>query len=74
MSKNNEFDHGTGHKFGVTRDVPGSYKSCCGMGIDRSAFGGWVLTMPGQSHPDESVNTLRDAKWMAEQHHGGKGK
>jgi len=70
MSKNDEFSHGTGHRFSVKREFPGSYRSCCGMGIDKSALGGWVLTMPGKSQPDESVNTLKDAKWLAEQHHG----
>jgi len=69
MSKSDEFSHGTDHRFGVTKEYPGSYKSCCGMGIDKSGLGGWNVTMPGESQPDEWTNTLRDAKWMAESHH-----
>ena len=71
MSKNDEFSHGTEHKFGVKRDFPGSYTSCCGMEIAKSALGGWNVTWPGQYSPDERTNTIQDAKSMAEQHHGG---
>jgi hypothetical protein len=70
MSNNDEFSHGTGHKFGVTREFPGSYKSCCGMQIESHPTGGWNVTWPGERSPDEWSNTLRGAKSMAEHHHG----
>jgi hypothetical protein len=71
VSKNDEFSHGTEHKFGVTREQPGYYKSCCGMSIEKSALGGWNVIWPGQYSPDERTNTIQDAKYIAEQHHGG---
>lgn len=70
MSKNDEFSHGTEHKFGVKRDFPGSYTSCCGMDIAKHPDGGWNITWPGAFSPDEFTNNLQDAKSIAEQHHG----
>ena len=70
MSKNQEFSHGTEHRFGVTKEFAGSYTSCCGMQIERNHPDGWNITWPGQSRPDEWTHTLRDAKYVAEQHHG----
>lgn len=70
MSRSQEFSHGTEHKFGVKREFPGSYKSCCGMTIESHHEGGWNITWPGEYRPDEWTHTLRDAKWMAEHHHG----
>ena len=71
MSKNDEFSHGTEHKFGVTRESPGSYTSCCGMEIASHPDKGWNVTWPGERSPDEWTHTLQDAKSMAKQHHGG---
>ena len=72
MSKNGEFNHGTGHKFGVTREFPGSYKSCCGMTIESHPVDKqrWLVTWPGQYQPDHDTRTLQEAKSVAEQHHG----
>jgi len=71
MSKNDEFSHGTEHKFGVKRDFPGSYTSCCGMSIESHPTDkGWLLTWPGEYRPDHDTRTLQEAKAAAEQHHG----
>ena len=71
MSKNDEFSHGTGHKFGVKREFPGWYTSCCGMTIQSHPKKGWNITWPGQYSPDEFTQDLHSAKAIAEQHHGG---
>lgn len=57
------------HRLTVKREFAGSYISCCGIQIERSALGGWVITWPGMPSPDEWARTLEDAKWVAEQHH-----
>jgi hypothetical protein len=75
MSKNQEFDHGTGHKFDMTKERAGIYNSCCGIQVSsRLAYGypggkTWDLKYPGQTTPDESVRTLRDATAHAESVH-----
>lgn len=73
MSKNDEFSHGTEHKFGVKRDFPGWYTSCCGMTIQthHTDKQRWNITWPGEMRPDHDTRTLREAKSVAEQHHRG---
>jgi hypothetical protein len=34
MSNNSEFEHGTEHKFSVTKNSGGSYSSCCAHGVE----------------------------------------
>jgi hypothetical protein len=41
------------------------------MQVESHPQGGWNVTWPGAFSPDEWTHTLRDAKSMAEQHHGG---
>jgi hypothetical protein len=70
-----EFDHGTGHKFSVTKERAGLYNSCCGLQAsarsDSNYSGGttWDLLYPGQTTPDDTVRTLREAKSYAESLH-----
>ena len=72
MSRNNEFSHGTEHKFGVIREQSGYYKSCCGMEITSHHTGRrWNLTWPGEYRPDHDTRTLQEAKSVAKQHHEG---
>jgi hypothetical protein len=76
MSKSQEFEHGTGHKFSVKRLQAGEYKSCCGHKIESRqetpGYGSgtvWNITHPGQRTPDDVVYTLKDAKESIAQIH-----
>ena len=65
-----QFDKDSGHRFKVKKEFAGSYTSCCGMQIESHPQGGWNVTWPGVSTPDEWTSNLKDAKSIAEHHHG----
>jgi hypothetical protein len=68
MTNSSEFDHGTGHKFSVTKNSAGSYRACCGLQVDASntAVGRtWFSSHPtGFYYP-----TLKAAKEHMQKHH-----
>jgi hypothetical protein len=79
MSKNEEFEHGTGHKFSVTKVHAGEYRSCCGHKISSRSnhrdYGGgtvWDIYQPSRNMPDDVENTLRDAKKAVSYDHNPK--
>ena len=41
MSNNQEFDHGSGHKFVVKRTGAGSYETCCGHTLESGKLRGF---------------------------------
>lgn len=56
------------HLSRVKRIAPGFYENDEGLTIDRidhsRFYGGitWMVTPPGESHPADAFNTLRDAR------------
>ena len=68
MSKNSEFDHGTGHRFSVSKNATGSYTGCCGMKVDASNTP--TGRMWFSSHPTGYYfPTLKAAKQKMQEHH-----
>ena len=68
MTKSEEFDHGSGHKFSVKKNSAGSYTGCCGLQVEVASTPTgrvWFSSHPtGLYYP-----TLRAAKEHMQKHH-----
>ena len=76
MSKNGEFDHGSGHRFGLKKVSSGYYKSCCGFEVESGAnmeYEGsdrkrWFVQHPQHGLVSEH-DSLKDARASLENSH-----